>query len=29
LERLVCAVVRWAATRCNDGKISIGRHKAS
>jgi len=28
LERVVCAVVRWAARRLNDGKISIGRHKA-
>lgn len=29
LERVVCAVVRWAAKKCNDGKISIGRHKAA
>ena len=29
LERVVCAVVRWAARKLNDGKISIGRHKAS
>lgn len=29
LERVVCAVVRWAARRLNDGKISIGRHKAA
>ena len=28
-ERIICAVVRWAANKVNAGKISIGRHKAS
>jgi Zn-dependent peptidase ImmA (M78 family) len=27
-ERLICCVVRWAAKNFNDGKISIGRHRA-
>jgi hypothetical protein len=27
-ERLICCVVRWAATNFNGGKISIGRHRA-
>jgi len=27
-ERLICCVVRWLANEFNDGKISIGRHRA-
>lgn len=27
LERLVCVVVRWAANKFTNGKISIGQHR--